>query len=68
MRDEALWRYVSMLVGEDSLEFDLQLARPLHPFNVTELAPGEHAHSSRTAHVRAHQARKRLALRLSPGR
>jgi NHLM bacteriocin system ABC transporter ATP-binding protein len=46
-RDEALWRYVSMLVGEDSLEFDLQLARPLHPFNVTELAPGEHAHSSR---------------------
>ena len=21
-RDEALWRYVSMLVGEDSLEFD----------------------------------------------
>ncbi|MFY9719511.1 MAG: NHLP bacteriocin export ABC transporter permease/ATPase subunit [Candidatus Cybelea sp.] len=47
LRDEALGRYLAMLVGEDSIKFDLQLARPVQPRDTLKLAPGEHAHSSR---------------------
>jgi NHLM bacteriocin system ABC transporter ATP-binding protein len=47
LRDEALGRYLAMLVGEDSIKFDLQLARPVPPRDTLRLAPGEHAHSSR---------------------
>jgi ATP-binding cassette subfamily C protein len=46
-RDEALARYIATLVDEDTMKIDLQLARPLQPRNTVELAPGEHAHSSR---------------------
>ena len=47
VRDEALSRYISTLVGKDSFELDLQLARPIAARETVALAPGEHAHSSR---------------------
>jgi NHLM bacteriocin system ABC transporter ATP-binding protein len=46
-RDEALRRYFATLVGGDSVEPDPQQARPVQPPKKLELAPGEHAHSSR---------------------
>ncbi len=46
-RDEALRRYFATLVSGDSIEPDPQQARPVQPPTTLELAPGEHAHSSR---------------------
>ena len=46
-RDEALRRYFAMLVGGNSIEVDLHRLRPVQPPDALELAPGEHAHSSR---------------------
>ncbi len=46
-RDEALGRYITTLIGMDSIELDVQVARPVQPGEVLELSPGEHAHSSR---------------------
>ncbi len=46
LRDDALGRYLAMLVG-DSIEVDLQLARPVAPPEPLELEPDQHAHSSR---------------------
>jgi NHLM bacteriocin system ABC transporter ATP-binding protein len=52
-RDEALRRYLATLIGGGSLELDLQRARPVLPPSPLELAPGDHAHSSRRlAYVR----------------
>jgi NHLM bacteriocin system ABC transporter ATP-binding protein len=59
-RDEALRRYMLMLAG-DSIELDLQRARPVVPPNALELAPGEHAHSShRLTYVRIARGKGRL--------
>jgi NHLM bacteriocin system ABC transporter ATP-binding protein len=46
-RDEALARYLAVLVGDNSIDLDLQLARPVRMQEALKLAPGEHAHSSR---------------------
>ncbi len=46
-RDEALRRYFALLAGADSTDVDLHRLRPLQPPDPLELAPGEHAHSSR---------------------
>ena len=46
-RDEALHRYLSTLVGNDSIEIDVGLTRPLKQPEMLELAPGQHAHSPR---------------------
>jgi NHLM bacteriocin system ABC transporter ATP-binding protein len=47
VRDEALSRYIATLVGNDSIELDVQMARPVATRETVALAPGEHAHSSR---------------------
>jgi NHLM bacteriocin system ABC transporter ATP-binding protein len=47
VRDEALSRYITTLVGKDSIELDVQMARPVASREMVALAPGEHAHSSR---------------------
>lgn len=46
-RDEALRRYLSTLVGRDTIEVDVKLTRPLAHPEPLELAPGQHAHSPR---------------------
>ena len=46
-RDEALGRYLATLAGSHTPAVDWQRVRPLRPPAVLELAPGEHAHSSR---------------------
>jgi len=52
-RDEALRRYLAILVSGDFNEVDLHHARAVQPPYPIELAPGEHAHSShRLAYVR----------------
>lgn len=57
-RDEALHRYLATLVGVDPAGLDLQRARPVQPPHSLELAPGEHAHSSRRlAYVRVARGR-----------
>lgn len=58
-RDEALHKYMLMLVGD--VELDLQRARPLAPPQALELAPGEHAHSShRLTYVRIARGKGKL--------
>ncbi len=52
-RDEALRRYLTMLVGRDRIEIDQHKARPVQPHQELELAAGEYARSShRLAYVR----------------
>ena len=46
-RDEALARYLATLVADDTIELDVQLARPVQPRDTLALSAGEHAHSSR---------------------
>jgi NHLM bacteriocin system ABC transporter ATP-binding protein len=59
-RDEALRRYMAMLVG-DAVELDLLRARPVMPPHAMELAPGEHVHSShRLTYVRIAHGKGRL--------
>ena len=60
-RDEALRRYITTLIGADTIELDVRLARPLAQPEPLQLEPGQHAHSPRRlTYVRVTRGMARL--------